>query len=423
MTKLTSSMSVELPRDNIILVINCGSSTIKYKLLAVADNQILLKGVFEGLFENQDQQHIKHHYAWRDTKNLQREKSDTLLSADYAVCFDTINHLINTLNCQRPTAIGHRVVHGGEDFIKPTLINAAVIEKIKQLSVLAPLHNPINLQGIRLCLALFQDIPHTAVFDTAFHQTMPDYAYRYPIAASWYSDHHIRKYGFHGSSHQYVAQQAANYLQKPLATLNLITLHLGNGDSVTAIQQGQCIDTSMGFTPLAGLMMGTRCGDIDPAIPLYMQQTSNMDPEQVSDELNHQSGLLAVAGSHDMRDVLKQSHQGHAASTLAIKMYCSRIKKYIGGYIALLGSVDAIIFTAGVGENSAEIRWQCCQQLEQLGIYIDPDLNDQAVNDISAINTLQSPVKLLVIKTNEERQIANEVSAFIKSKRYLMLNA
>lgn len=410
MANLARSLHVNTAIDDIILVINCGSSTIKYKLLDISENKILLRGVFEDI----GQQRVQHSYTWFNNQNQQQENNDALFNADYAAYFKAIVDIIRTLKCKSPTAVGHRVVHGGEEFIKPTLINSTVIAKIEQLSVLAPLHNPINLQGIRLCIDLFPNLPHIAVFDTAFHQTMPDYAYRYPIAESWYADHDIRKYGFHGASHQYVAQQAANYLQKPLATLNLITLHLGNGDSITAIQQGQCIDTSMGFTPLAGLMMGTRCGDIDPAIPLYMQQTTNIGPEQVSDELNHHSGLLAVAGSQDMREILKQSNNGDPASELALNMYCYRIKKYIGAYLAILGRVDAIIFTAGVGENSAEIRSQCCQQLESFGINIDAALNEQAIDDISTINTNTSPIKLLVIKTNEERQIANEVIAFIK---------
>jgi len=410
MANLDKSLHANTVIADIILVINCGSSTLKYKLLDITANQILLKGVFEGI----EQQLVQHNYEWLDDKKQSHPTYNAVFNADYATCFNTIAEVIKTIKCHSPTAVGQRVVHGGEEFIKPTLINANVIAKIERLSALAPLHNPINLQGIGLCLDLFPNVPHIAVFDTAFHQTMPDYAYRYPIAESWYSNHNIRKYGFHGTSHQYVAQQAANYLQKPLATLNLISLHLGNGDSVTAIQQGQCIDTSMGFTPLAGLMMGTRCGDIDPAIPLYMQQTGNMSPSQVSDELNHQSGLLAVAGNQDMREILQQSNNGDPTSQLAIDMYCYRIKKYLGAYLALLGHVDAIIFTAGVGENSAEIRSRCCQQLESFGINFDANLNEQAMTDISTINTSKSPIKLFVIKTNEERQIANEVSTFIK---------
>lgn len=410
MTKLNTSLENEVPQDDIILVINCGSSTVKYKLLETATNQILLKGVFEDI----EQQHVPHSYEWLDDTKQLHQANNALSNASYATCFNVIAEIIRSIKCQSPTAVGHRVVHGGEEFIKPTLINATVIAKIEQLSVLAPLHNPINLQGICLCIDLFPNVPHIAVFDTAFHQSMPDYAYRYPIAEYWYTDHDIRKYGFHGTSHQYVAQQAANYLQKPLATLNLITLHLGNGDSATAIQQGQCIDTSMGFTPLAGLMMGTRCGDIDPAIPLYMQKSTNMDREQVRDELNHQSGLIALTGSQDMREILQRSNQGDAASELALNMYCYRIKKYLGAYLALLGPVDAIVFTAGVGENSAEIRSRCCQQLEHFGIHIDAGLNEHASDDISTISTYDSQIKLLVIKTNEERQIANEVSLFMK---------
>lgn len=414
MDSSNKSIGAEQPQNDIILVINCGSSTIKYKLMDIADNKILLKGLFEGI----EQQHVQHMYSWLDNEHQQHEKTDALLNTDFAACFNAISQVIKRIKCKSPTALGHRVVHGGEDFIKPTLINATVMAKIEQLSILAPLHNPINLQGIHLCFDLFQNVPHIAVFDTSFHQTMPDYAYRYPIADSWYSKHHIRKYGFHGTSHQYVAQQAADYLKKPLSTLNLITLHLGNGDSIAAIQLGKCIDTSMGFTPLAGLMMGTRCGDIDPAIPMYMQQATNMNSTQVSEELNHQSGLLAVAGSQDMRDILKQSNNKQSSNALAINMYCSRIKKFIGAYLAILGRVDAIIFTAGVGENSAEIRTRCCEQLEHIGIRIDADLNDRVIDDISPISTTNSPIKLFVIKTNEERQIANEVSAFLKEKIY-----
>ena len=412
MVDLNKSLDSDKLQEDIILVINCGSSTVKYQLLNMATQQLLLKGVFEGLCQEQGQ----HSYTWFTHNGLQQQNTISLISPDYPACFDALADIISENKYPRPTAIGHRVVHGGEVFTGPALIEASILAKIEQLSVLAPLHNPVNLEGIRLCLALYPHVPQVAVFDTAFHQTMPDYVYRYPISASWYSEHHIRKYGFHGTSHQYVAQQAADYLQTPLATLNLITVHLGNGASIAAIEQGQCIDTSMGFTPLEGLMMGTRCGDIDPAIPLYMQKATGLNATQVSDELNHHSGLLAVAGEQDMRDVLLRSNNGEPTAELAIKMYCYRIKKYIGAFLAAIGHVDAIIFTGGIGENSAVIRSRCCDGLELLGIKIDFDLNEPPNgSSVSLISCDTGNIKVLAVKTNEELQIANEVVNYIKS--------
>ena len=414
MVGLNTPLHSDKSQEDTILVINCGSSTIKYQLLAMATEQLLLKGVFEGLCQEQGQ----HSYTWFAENGREREHTISLSNPDYTICFNSLTDLISEFKWPSPRAIGHRVVHGGELFTGPTLIDASVLTKIEQLSVLAPLHNLVNLEGIRFCLALFSHVPQIAVFDTAFHQTMPDYVYRYPISTSWYSEHHIRKYGFHGTSHQYVAQKTAHYLQTPLATLNLITVHLGNGASIAAIEQGQCIDTSMGFTPLEGLMMGTRCGDIDPAIPLYMQKATGLNATQVSDELNHHSGLLAVSGDQDMRDVLSRSNNGEPTAELAIKMYCYRIKKYIGAFLAATGHVDAIIFTGGIGENSAVIRSRCCDGLELLGIKIDFDLNEPPNgSSVSLISCDTGNIKVLAIKTNEELQIANEVVNYIKSSK------
>lgn len=407
MTTFNTSATTAI--DDIILVINSGSSSVKYQLLAMATNTVLLKGLFEGIGRGE----VQHSFTWQTKDGQQQTKNTVLANADYAHCFTAIADIISDLNCPPPTAIGHRIIHGGDVFAKATLIDEAVIAQIEQLSVLAPLHNSINVQCIRTFIDLYPTVPQIAVFDTAFHQSMPDYAYRYPVPDLWYSEHKVRKYGFHGTSHHYIAQQAADYLHQPLSDLNIISLHLGNGASIAAIEKGKSIDTSMGFTPLAGLMMGTRCGDIDPAIPLYMQQQTKASPSQINDELNHHSGLLAIAGSQDMRDVIKQSENGDAASTLAIKMYCYRLKTHIGAYLAALGHVDAIIFTGGIGEHSALIRAQTCQNLQGLGIKIDSDLNDNITDDISPINTTQSPIKVLVIKTDEERQIAIEVGALM----------
>jgi len=392
-----------------VLIINCGSATVKYQLLALPSETVLVKGIFDGIGQEQ----LSHDYYWQDKSGQRHDETLVLAELSYAECFVAIADVLIKHELANPNVIGHRVVHGGELFSQPTLIDAAVLVHIEQLSSLAPLHNPANVQGIEECLNLFPHCPQIAVFDTAFHQTMPEYAYRYPIPDKWYSDYHIRKYGFHGSSHRYVAEQAAAYLHTPLSSLNLITLHLGNGVSMAAIKQGQCIDTSMGFTPLEGLMMGSRSGDLDPAISLHLQQQHGMTAEQVSQELNEHSGLLAMAGSSDMRNVLSQQELGDVDSQLAVDMYCYRIKKYIGAYIAILGHVDALIFTGGVGENSTHIRKQACDNLNGLGIGVDVQKNEQHVGDILDISATKSRIKTMVIRTNEELQIAKEVVSFI----------
>jgi len=396
-------------RTDNILVINSGSSSIKYQLLSLAKETVLFKGTVEGIGSSQG----KHEYFWTDQSGQKHENVLALQTPDYTKSFSVIAEVLVESQCPTPMAIGHRVVHGGEEFIEPTLIDAVVLAKIEQLSILAPLHNPANHQGILVCLKLFSKIPQVAVFDTAFHRTLPDYAYRYAVPNSWYTEHKIRRYGFHGSSHQYVANKAAELLQKPLRKLNLITLHLGNGSSIAAIEQGQCIDTSMGFTPLEGLVMGTRCGDIDPSIPLTMQQQTNSNAKQINDELNQHSGLLGLSGHQDMRELLKSAEAGDSESELALKLYCYRIKKYIGAYMAALGHVDALIFTGGVGENAVQIRSRCCDNLTNLGITIDDALNAQAIDFISVISIDGNPIHVLVIRTNEELQIANDVAEIL----------
>jgi acetate kinase len=310
-------------------------------------------------------------------------------------------------------AIGHRVVHGGETFTQPALIDATVLAGIRKVAPLAPLHNPANLTGIEIAMAIAPDIPHVAVFDTAFHQTIPDYAYRYALPEKLYTDYGVRRYGFHGTSHHYVAQRAAENLGVPLQSINLISLHLGNGASAAAIRQGRCVDTSMGLTPLEGLVMGTRSGDIDPAIPFYLAKQANLTFAEIDDLLNRHSGLKGICGFNDMREVHQQAEQGNASAILAIEMYCYRIRKYIGAYTAVLGRVDAIVFTAGIGENAAFIRAQVCDDLAGLGIVLDATKNKLSCEGVLDISTAESIVRVLVVPTDEEWEIAMQTRSLL----------
>ncbi len=316
-------------------------------------------------------------------------------------------------------AVGHRVVHGGEHFHDTILIDEEVIETIRRLIPLAPLHNPPNLEGIEVAREIFPEAVQVAVFDTAFHQTMPPEAYRYAIPNSFYTEHGVRVYGFHGTSHRYVARMAAEYLGKPLEETNLITAHLGNGASISAIQNGRSIDTSMGFSPLPGLVMGTRCGDIDPAVIFYLAESLDMPMKEIDALLNKKSGLLGLTGSSDLRDVLEKAEEGNPQAILALDMFVYRIKKYIGAYLAILERVDALVFTAGIGENSPVVRWRVCQGLENLGISIARERNEKKREGISEIHAAESRVKILVVPTDEELEIALQVQALLESHKPL----
>ncbi len=307
--------------------------------------------------------------------------------------------------------VGHRVVHGGEHFRTATRIDAEVLATIRELTPLAPLHNPPNALGVEVAQRVFPQAVAVAVFDTAFHQTLPDYAFRYPLPAAWYHHHHVRAYGMHGTSHQYVAERAAQHLGQPLKSLNLITIHLGNGCSMTAVQHGESVDTSMGLTPLAGLMMGTRSGDIDPAIGYFIAKETGQSVEEINQILNNESGLRGISGSNDLREVIQQHEAGDDDARLALAMYAYRIKRFIGAYYAVLGQVDALIFTAGVGENSALIRQMSCDGLSRLGISVDQKKNQAAVTGVREIQTDDSEVAVLVIPTNEELAIAQQAYA------------
>jgi acetate kinase len=306
------------------------------------------------------------------------------------------------------------VVHGGEKFREPAVIDEATLEAIETLTDLAPLHNPANVTGIRVMRDLLPHVPQVAVFDTAFHQTMPQRAFHYAIPAEFYHAYSVRRFGFHGTSHRYVAREAARHLNIPLEQLNLITLHLGNGASAAAIEGGKCIDTSMGLTPLEGLVMGTRCGDLDPAVPFYLQRKTGKPFGEIENILNRESGLKGICGRNDMREIQRCAAGGDAQAELALDMFCYRVRKYIGAYYAALGSLDAVIFTGGIGENSAPVRARSCEGLATLGISLDEGRNTAAAGGITSIHTEQSRVRVLVIPTDEEHEIAQQTVEVIE---------
>jgi acetate kinase len=397
-----------------ILVINSGSSSLKYQLFDMTSRSILTAGSVERIGEK-----ARLHHRWHKRDGTTDEFNRDVVAPDQRAAFAAIAAALRETEVMDVMtsidAIGHRVVHGGERFRAPTRIDAAVVSTIRALIPLAPLHNPANLLGIELCLELFPTVPQVAVFDTAFHQTMPAHAYQYAVPHVLYAEHQVRRYGFHGTSHGYVARRAAQHLAMPLDALNLITLHLGNGASAAAIQQGRCVDTSMGMTPLEGLVMGTRCGDLDPALVFYIGRAMGKDPAAVEELLNKESGLQGLCGANDMREVLKRMDAGDAQARLAFEVYCHRIRKYVGAYAAVLGRVDAIVFTAGVGENAAAVRAQVCTGLAVLGVLLDAQQNATAHGEICEIHAADSAVKLLVVRTNEELEIAQQAQALLTS--------
>jgi acetate kinase len=370
-----------------VLVVNCGSSTVKYQLLAAEQGRLLAGGLEEVQARDHREAFVRIGAALRRSGALDRGSL---------------------------AAIGHRVVHGGERFQAPARIDAAVREAIRELAVLAPLHNPANLIGIEVCLEAFPGVPQVAVFDTAFHQTLPPHAFRYAVPDAWYRSFGVRRYGFHGTSHRYVAERAAETLGRPLAALNLITLHLGNGASAAAIRAGRCVDTSMGLTPLEGLVMGTRSGDLDPAVALFVQRAGGLTPEAADAALNEDSGLLGLAGTSDMRELLARERAGDERARLALELYCYRIRKYVGAYCAVLGRVDAVVFTGGVGENAARVRSLACAGIETLGIALDEGANAAAAAEVAEIGRAGVRVRALVVRTNEELQIARETLATLR---------
>ncbi len=399
-----------------ILVLNSGSSSLKFQLFDMTKLDVLASGMIEQIGEKQSILQMQYGVTDDQTEKIRVN----IAIANHKQAIETMASMLIKNNCMTGMAelagIGHRVVHGGESFHQPVIINDNVINTIEELIPLAPLHNPANLMGIQEAKRRAPHTPQIAVFDTAFHQTIPEHGFIYGLPYELYEKQRVRRYGFHGTSHHYVAKKAADYLNRDIQELKLISMHLGNGTSGTAIAHGKSIDTSMGMTPLEGLLMGTRCGDIDPAIPFYLARETGATIQELDDLLNKQSGLKGICGNNDMRSIIQQSEKGDKKSKLALNIFCQRIKKYIGSYLAALNGADAIIFTGGIGENAPIIRAQSCANLNNLGIVIDPEKNttsNAAKNDCIEIQTMKSPIKVLVIPTNEELEIALQTIKYI----------
>ena len=389
-----------------VLVINCGSSSLKYQVLDMTNESLLCKGLVERIgmegsvitHEKIGMDKVKNVVPMNDHKDAIAQVLAAVQNAEYGVVksMDEIG------------AVGHRVVHAGEKFACSVKITDEVVKALEECVQLAPLHNPPNLLGIEACKQLMPETPMVGVFDTAFHQTMPPESYIYAIPYEYYQKHGIRRYGFHGTSHKYVAERAAHMLNVSLDDLKLITCHLGNGASVSAIKRGKCIDTSMGFTPLEGLVMGTRSGDIDPAIVTFIREKENLPQGKANEILNKKSGVLGISGvSSDFRDIEEAVAEGNERAALALKVFAHKVRFYIGAYIAEMNGVDAIIFTAGVGENDVTMREIICHNLGNLGIKLDPVKNKVRGKE-TIISTEDSKVKLLLIPTNEELMIARD---------------
>jgi acetate kinase len=391
-----------------VIVVNAGSSSIKYEVFELEGLAAVARGLLDRIGASDSR--LKH--RWLTSSGRWEEIVETRHVADHREGFSFILEVSGRVlpggAMPEVFAVGHRVVHGGEKFSEPAIIDDPALGTIEELIPLAPLHNPANLTGIRAARDLLPHVPQVAVFDTAFHQTMPARAYHYALPAEFYKSYGVRRYGFHGSSHRYVAREASLYLGVPQEHLNLITLHLGNGASATAIERGKSIDTSMGLTPLEGLIMGTRCGDLDPAVHFYLSRKARKPFEEIEGILNKESGLKGICGVNDMREIQERSQGGDEQAQLAIEMFCYRVKKYIGAYYAALGSVDAIVFTGGIGENSALVRSKSCRGLSGLGIILDEHKNNAESGGIREIQAGQGRIKILVIPTDEEREIAQQ---------------
>lgn len=395
-----------------ILVLNCGSSSIKYKLFDMTSKEVIAQGGIEKI--GLKGSFLKLTLPGGEKKILEKDIPEhtagvefilrTLINPEYGAIrsLDEIN------------AVGHRTVHGGERFSESVLLTPEVLEVFESCNELAPLHNPANLKGIRAIEAILPNVPQVGVFDTAFHQTMPDYAYLYAIPYTLYEKYGVRRYGFHGTSHRYVSRRVCEFLGVDPNQQRIITCHIGNGASIAAIKGGKCIDTTMGLTPLEGLMMGTRSGDIDAGAVTFLMDKEGLDTEGISDLLNKKSGVLGISGvSSDMRELLAACEAGNERAILAEKMYYYRIKKYIGAYAAALGGVDIILFTGGVGENQFECRREVCSGLEYMGVELDYPLNDKIRGTETVISTSASKVKVVVIPTDEELMIASDTAEIL----------
>jgi acetate kinase len=384
---------------------------MKYQLLDVDNNRVLASGYVERIgapdsFNNHQVVDVEHH--------IDRPLRDH--DEAFQLVLDSFQQFGPPLSAKNIVAVGHRVVHGGNEFSQPVVIDDVVEAKIARLSSLAPLHNPANLKGIKSARRLFGQVPHVAVFDTAYHQTLGPESYNYAIDRDLAAKHGIRRYGFHGTSHAYVSRQAAEFLQIPLATIDIIVLHLGNGGSATAIRDGKSIETSMGMTPLEGMVMGTRSGDIDPGVIFHLYREVGLSIDEIDELLNQKSGLAGISGGlSDMRDLHEAAERGDEAAQLALETYYRRVKKYIGAYWALLGHLDVIVFTAGIGEKDDKARTGIINGLEQMGIKLDPKLNAGPKKQPTLVSADDSTIKVLVVPTNEEREIATQAIGVVDS--------
>ena len=389
----------------LVFVLNAGSSSLKYQLIDAKTSEVKASGIVERIGIDGV---LKHEIG--NNRKLTFEAHIQTHKEAIELILQTLTHddtkIIDSID--EIDAIGHRVAHGGEYFKNSVVVDDEVIKKIEELIPLAPLHNPANILGMKICRELIPNTPNVAVFDTAFHQTMPEVHFLFPVPHEDYTEHHLRKYGFHGTSHYYVSNEAIKLLENK-KDLRIIVCHLGNGSSVCAVRDGKSLNTTMGLTPLGGLMMGTRSGDIDPGIIPYLMEKKNMDTHQIIDYLNKKSGILGVSGiSSDLRDIISAAKDGDQRAQVTIDMMCNRVKKYICSYAGLLGGIDALCFTAGIGENSDLIREKVCHNLEFMGIEIDKDKNSSKESKVKEISKDSSKTKIFVIPTNEELVIAQD---------------
>jgi len=394
----------------IIMALNCGSSSVKYQLFDWAKKEVVAKGMVERVIVGGS--YIVHEVPGSENYRLELDCANHQEAIDLVIrtVTDEVHGVLKSVH--EINAVGHRVVHGGEKFTCSVLIDKNVLDAVKEVQHLAPLHNPPNIEGIEAAQALMPTVPHIAIFDTAFHQTMPDYAYIYPLPYEWYEKSQVRRYGFHGTSHLYVSKRAAALLGKDPKDTNIVTMHIGNGVSHCAIKNGISVDTSMGLTPLEGAVMGTRCGDIDPAIPAFIMQKDNLSAKEIDNILNKKSGVLGITGRFtDRRDVIENANAGDKRCKLSLDIESYRLRKYIGAYMAAVGKLDAVVFTAGVGEMGALIREKAIEGLDHIGIIIDRERNKSAMTRKreTLITTDDSPVKVYVIPTDEELVFTEDV--------------
>ncbi len=398
-----------------VFVVNCGSSSIKYRLFDMTDETVLARGLLERLGSPEP---VLHHWAGKDRHDMPARAGDHAagLRLILEVLVRPATGVLNRID--DIDGVGHRVVHGGEEMRASTLIDRAVLEVIRRNSELAPLHNPPNLAGIEAAMAALPAAPHVAVFDTAFLADLPPHAFRYAVPAEWYRRYRVRRYGFHGTSHRYVTLRTAELLGKDPPQVNLITAHLGNGCSMTAVAAGRAVDHSMGLTPLEGLVMGTRCGDIDPAIIFYMARHAGMSLQQLDEALNERSGLLGVSGlSNDMRDLLRAADAGEADAALAVDLFAYRVAKYVGAYHAIMPAVDALVLTGGIGENATPVREKICTWLARLGAVLDRRRNESTVaGRAGPITADGAALPVWVVPTDEELMIARDTREVVAGR-------